>query len=299
MMNATVKELVNAVEERVAPKGYTASFVENKKNNVGVKPGISIRRQGDGMGMVVYVDGYISDIEAGIFSTDKAADEIAEKIEDGDVVAGYSEAKDFAKMVRSKESILTNVRYLLVNKKWNEAELNDCPHKDFLDLAVLYEVRNQNATMSTKITNSIMRIFNITLEELDEAANNNRDSYVSQDVLSMMASLFPISESEIEEMRKKQTDAPQMHVLTNAQKVKGASVLLYPELIEDIAQKENSDLIVIPSNIHEILAVATCGMDKDEISQMVQEVNDQQVDEQERLSDHAYFYKRGSLQVTL
>lgn len=40
------------------------------------------------------------------------------------------------------------------------------------------------------------------------------------------------------------------------------------------------------------------GMNKDDISQMIQEVNSQQVDEQERLSDHAYFYKRGSLQIT-
>lgn len=299
MMNTTVEKLVNAVEKRVAPKGYVVSFAENKKNNVGVKPGIGIRRKDDNTGIVVYVDGYASDIEAGIFSTDKAADEIAERIDDAEVVAGYSEAKDFAKMVKSKESILANVRYSLVNKKWNEAELGNYPHKDFLDLVVLYEVRNQNATMSAKITNDIMQNFGIAFEELDEAANSNRDSYVSQDMFSMMVSMMPFGEEEIEEMRKAQADGPQMYVLTNAQKVKGASALLYPELIEDIAQKEHSDLIVIPSSIHEILMVAACGMGKDEISQMVQEVNAQQVDEQERLSDNAYFYKRGSLQVTM
>ena len=280
MMNTTVEKLVNAVEKRVAPKGYVVSFAENKKNNVGVKPGIGIRRKDDNTGIVVYVDGYASDIEAGIFSTDKAADEIAERIDDAEVVAGYSEAKDFAKMVKSKESILANVRYSLVNKKWNEAELGNYPHKDFLDLVVLYEVRNQNATMSAKITNDIMQNFGIAFEELDEAANSNRDSYVSQDMFSMMVSMMPFGEEEIEEMRKAQADGPQMYVLT-------------------IAQKEHSDLIVIPSSIHEILMVAACGMGKDEISQMVQEVNAQQVDEQERLSDNAYFYKRGSLQVTM
>ena len=45
--------------------------------------------------------------------------------------------------------------------------------------------------------------------------------------------------------------------------------------------------------------VKASGMDKNDISQIVQEINSQQVDEQERLSDHAYFYKRGSLQITL
>ena len=177
--------------------------------------------------------------------------------------------------------------------------MDSYPHKDYLDLAVLYEVRNKNASMSVKITNDIMQNSGITFEELDEAANNNRDSYVAQDMFSMMVSLMPISTEEIEEMRRAQAGASQVYVLTNEWKVNGASVLLYPELIEDIAQKENSDLIVIPSSIHEILMVKASGMNKDDISQMVQEVNSQQVDEQERLSDHAYFYKRGSLRITL
>lgn len=299
MMNATVEKLVKAVEKRMAPKGYAVSLAENKKNNVGIKPGIIIRRRGDSTGMVVYVDGYVSDIEVGILSVDNVADKIAEHIEDEEVATGYSEAVDFAKMLRSKESILENVRYLLVNKKWNEAELDSYPHKDYLDLAVLYEARNKNASMSVKITNDIMQNFGITLEELDEAANNNRDSYVAQDMFGMMVSMMPFGEEEIEEMRKAQANGPQMYVLTNVQKVKGASALLYPELIEDVARKENSDLIVIPSSIHEILMVKASGMDKDDISQIVQEVNSQHVDEQERLSDHAYFYKRGSLQITL
>lgn len=299
MINATVEKLVKAVEKRMAPKGYAVSLAENKKNNVGIKPGIIIRRRGDSTGMVVYVDGYVSDIEVGILSVDNVADKIAEHIEDEEVATGYSEAVDFAKMLRSKESILENVRYLLVNKKWNEAELDSYPHKDYLDLAVLYEARNKNASMSVKITNDIMQNFGITLEELDEAANNNRDSYVAQDMFGMMVSMMPFGEEEIEEMRKAQANGPQMYVLTNVQKVKGASALLYPELIEDVARKENSDLIVIPSSIHEILMVKASGMDKDDISQIVQEVNSQHVDEQERLSDHAYFYKRGSLQITL
>lgn len=299
MMNATVEKLVKAVEKRMAPKGYAVSLAENKKNNVGIKPGIIIRRQGDSTGMVVYVDGYVSDIEVGILGVDNVVDKIAEHIEDEEVATGYSEAVDFAKMLRSKESILENVRYLLVNKKWNEAELDSYPHKDYLDLAVLYEARNKNASMSVKITNDIMQNFGITLEELDEAADNNRDSYVVQDMFGMMVSMMPFGEEEIEEMRKAQANGPQMYVLTNVQKVKGASALLYPELIEDVARKENSDLIVIPSSIHEILMVKASGMDKDDISQIVQEVNSQHVDEQERLSDHAYFYKRGSLQITL
>lgn len=45
MMNATVEKLVKAVEGRVAPKGYVVSFAETKKNNVGDKSGIQIRKK--------------------------------------------------------------------------------------------------------------------------------------------------------------------------------------------------------------------------------------------------------------
>ena len=298
MMNATVEKLVKAVEGRMAPKGYVVSFAETKKNNVGDKSGIQIRKKDSTIGVIVYIDGYIADIKNEMLNVDRAADEIVQQIEDKAVLGGYSDAQEFAKMVKSKESILENVKYLLVNKKWNEADLDSYPHKDYLDLAVLYEVRNKNASMSVKITNDIMQNSGITFEELDEAANNNRDSYVAQDMFSMMVSLMPIRTEEIEEMRRAQAGGPQMYVLTNEWEAKGASALLYPELIEDIAQKENSDLIVIPSSIHEILMVKASGMNKDDISQIIQEVKSQQVDEQERLSDHAYFYKRGSLQIT-
>lgn len=298
MMNATVEKLVKAVEERVAPKGYTVSLTKWKKNNVGDKSGIQIRKKDSTIGVIVYTDRYLVGIENGVLNVDRAADEIAQHIEDKEVAGGYSDVQEFAKAVKSKEGILENVRYSLANKKWNEADLDSYPHKDYLDLVVFYEARNKNASMSVKITNDIMHNFGITFEELDEAANNNRDSYVVKDILSVLASSMPIGTEEIEEMRRAQAGGPQIYVLTNERGVKGASALLYPELIEDIAKRENSDLIVIPSSIHEILVVTCCEMHKDDISQMVQEVNSQHVDEQERLSDHSYFYKRGSMQIT-
>lgn len=63
MMNATVEKLVKAVEGRMAPKGYVVSFAETKKNNVGDKSGIQIRKKDSTIGVIVYIDGYIADIK--------------------------------------------------------------------------------------------------------------------------------------------------------------------------------------------------------------------------------------------
>ena len=106
MMNATVEKLVKAVEGRVAPKGYVVSFAETKKNNVGDKSGIQIRKKDSTIGVIVYIDGYIADIENEMLNVDRAADEIVQQIEDKAVLGGYSDAQEFAKMVKAKKAFL-------------------------------------------------------------------------------------------------------------------------------------------------------------------------------------------------
>ena len=51
------------------------------------------------------------------------------------------------------------------------------------------------------------------------------------------------------------------------------------------------DYYILPSSIHEVLIVpATCGLDRDELKEMVCTVNRDQVAPEDQLSDEVYFY---------
>ena len=75
--------------------------------------------------------------------------------------------------------------------------------------------------------------------------------------------------------------------------------MAYPGVIRNFAETIRKNLYVIPSSIHEFLILpilpGTCIQD---LNAMIHEVNSTQVEEEEILSDHAYFYSRSDKLLT-
>ena len=66
--------------------------------------------------------------------------------------------------------------------------------------------------------------------------------------------------------------------------------MLYGEYFEELAGKLKSDLYIIPSSIHEVIAVPATGLSPDGIIKMVSEVNENEVDDEEILGYSIYKY---------
>lgn len=81
-----------------------------------------------------------------------------------------------------------------------------------------------------------------------------------------------------------------MYVLTNKEKYFGAAGILFcAELFQEVIGKNN--FYILPSSVHELILVKDDeGCDMQGLSAMVRCVNEEQVDREERLSDHAYYY---------
>ena len=83
-----------------------------------------------------------------------------------------------------------------------------------------------------------------------------------------------------------------LYVLTNKARLYGASCILYPNLLDSIADKLTCDFYLIPSSIHEVILVPESGTEDTNLNDMVAEVNHTQVDPKEVLADHVYYYDR-------
>ena len=84
-----------------------------------------------------------------------------------------------------------------------------------------------------------------------------------------------------------------MYILTNRSKRFGAAEILDRKTLQMIADKVGDGFIVLPSSVHETIVLPP----KDEteygrLADMVREVNDTDVDVEERLSYHVYVYSR-------
>ena len=90
-----------------------------------------------------------------------------------------------------------------------------------------------------------------------------------------------------------------MYVISNETRINGAVSMLYETELHELAEKLGSDLYILPSSIHEVIAVSATGGDPEELAQMVEDVNMGQVEIGERLSNQVYHYDKNLRQLTL
>ena len=76
--------------------------------------------------------------------------------------------------------------------------------------------------------------------------------------------------------------------------------MLYENIIKDFADRWESDVIIFPSSIHEVLIMADKKLyDYDALSQMVADINREVVSEEEVLSDFIYIFSRAEEAFTI
>ena len=204
------------------------------------------------------------------------------------------------------------IGYRLINRKNHEAQLQLCPHKDFLDLAKVYVLklteepaRHHLSKVSGKIVfgpefeanemdidNSMLKTWHIALEELDKIAEKNisrlAPSFLCKNVDLLSAMGLDVNGSPFTE-----------YVLTNIDAWDGAATMLYTDDIAKLAEKKASDVYILPSSIHELLLMPYENVDADQLCQMVCEINHSQVADNEILSDNIYQYSRKDKKIHL
>lgn len=88
-------------------------------------------------------------------------------------------------------------------------------------------------------------------------------------------------------------EGPELYVLGVADRLYGASVLGYPEELKRVKLQLGEGFYILPSSVHEVILLAdsrAAGIDPAELQQTVSEINQQQVRENERLSNSVYHF---------
>ena len=84
-----------------------------------------------------------------------------------------------------------------------------------------------------------------------------------------------------------------LYVFTNKMRVLGAAGAFLGSKVKELSKQLESNLFILPSSIHEAILIPDTGkMSVEEFSEMVREINLEQVPEEERLADDIYYYNR-------
>lgn len=188
------------------------------------------------------------------------------------------------------------VYFKLINYEMNKVMLTKIPYIAYLDLAVVFYYRLekgnfQGATML--IHNCNLDVWNIDSRQLLEDAVLNTSRKLPYSFQGMDALIRELAGASNDEEMEFYTGEEIMYVLSNQEKCFGAAALLYPHLLSHISKIFRKNFYVLPSSVHECILVPDQGQySRIELTRMVREVNQSQVEADEILSDQVYYYDR-------
>lgn len=194
--------------------------------------------------------------------------------------------EQFVNFDKAKNRII----YKLINKERNKEFLSNIPSIDFLDLSIifLYYADDANLGYATiTVTNEHLEYWNITSEALYHYAKENTPRLLPSEITSLMDYVKQYTNEDNE------FEVPIL-IITNNQKLHGSSVILYDNILEQISNSLNSDLILIPSSVHEFLALPAKYDSIEWLNQYICEVNETMLHDSEVLSEHYYYYSKNN-----
>lgn len=206
------------------------------------------------------------------------------------------------------EETKDHIVFQLVNTEQNRDMLSHVPHREFQDLSIMYRWivgQDDVSIQSIPVKNVVSQQLGLNEEQLFKLAAENTRRILPPCVKSMndvIREIFvkdgmpeEIADKIIEKMPSDKT----MWVITNAQGINGACSMLYEDKLHALAQQLEDDLYILPSSIHEVIAVPASLGEPNELAQMVAEINMDQVKLEERLSNQVYHYDKDLRKLSL
>lgn len=286
------QQFIEAVERRVKEKikgneTITVYIHTAVKNNGKERKGITVSEKGIHISPTIYLEEYFQQFQEG-----KPIEKIVEKI-----LQLYEEVKCSHPC---EESLLQNYEELkgkfackLIHRGKNEKLLNDIPYVPWMDLAivvfVLLEV-SPYGTATVLVRKEHLEIWGLTEAQLFDEAKKNTPILLPYQFCPMRKLLREICPYAVDEGEEEEES---LYVLSNKLRSFGAASMLYEGILEKVGQKLGENYYILPSSIHEVIVVPESKSPvKQDLEEMVREINETQVEEEEVLSDRVYYFSR-------
>lgn len=269
---------------------------ETVKNNGVVYHAVAVLEKDCNISPNIRLDGYYHSYSEGI-DIAKIAEDIADIYNRSR--KGKIDVSFFTDFRKAKPNILLKV----VGYEKNKERLKNIPHVKFLDLALTFYFNlepeaaiGENA--SIQIENEHLKMWDIDMGKLYDLAMENTQQKLPPRCQNICDIIVDILKQEgiepgtsvLDDFRT-EAEALPMYVVSNRKNYFGASVICYPDVLKKMAQRLHSDLIILPSSVHEIILLPSDGKENvRELNDMIADINLHQVAEDEVLSDHLYYY---------
>lgn len=287
--NVFTDNIVNVLQQRMGHE-YDVKVTKVTKNNDIELTGVVLMKESDNLSPTIYLDGLFEEYQDGAYIEDLAEQII--RLYKEQLPAGRLDMDFF----RNFEQVKDRIFYKLVSYDKNRKMLEKLPYYKWNDLALIFYYAMEEERIgraSITIHHQHLKMWEQSLDTLYAVAQENMKKSMPELLVSMKDLLEETTGLKMGE----DTYLP-MYVLTNQEKVYGAAAMLYSEHMKKLAERWQTDLLILPSSIHEVLLLPDDGQNEYAFyRQMVEEVNTTQVEPEEVLSYSLYRYCREKAEI--
>lgn len=270
-------------------------LVEMVKDNDIKLTSINIVKQGENSCPEVYLDSLYE-----YYTNGKKLDECVADVAD---IRIERDASDLVKLNYWDYSIARkNLMIRMCDPDWNKERLLQTVHTMYGDYAAIYYIRidQDNENFETPaVTPEMLKAWDISKEQLHTdamAADRERNPILCNITEIMDEIVFGVEPKNM--LHEKENIIPgvmenPLYVLTNDDRMNGASLILQEDLLEQIGTVIATDYYVLPSSCHEVMILsAFTELDITAITGMVRDINASVVNPRDRFSDKVQYYSR-------
>lgn len=281
-------KIVELLQEKMGAD-CTVTVTEVLKNNNVSLTGIVVMKESDNVSPTIYLEEPYRQYQDGT-ALQEIVDEIA---------ALYEKHAHNVKLdmdfFREFSLVKNRIYHKVINFEKNRKLLEDVPYFRWHDLAVIFYYAMEEASFgraTIMLHNTHLDMWGQPAEEVYRIARENMRQNMPELLVPMQKLL-----EDVAGIRAGERELP-LYVLTNKSRMFGASAMLYSDKIGELAMQLDTDLLILPSSVHEVLLLPDDRVQEyDFYREMVREVNTTQVDPEEILSFNLYRYDRGKAEI--
>ena len=208
-------------------------------------------------------------------------------------------------------TIKNKIVFQVVNTKENSEMIELCPHRNIMDLSIVYRVIvsvDENGVSGFLITNDIAEAEDLSEKLLFSLAKKNTKKIFPfkseriEETMCRMMKRWGSEERDVETAFPGMEEVPEkerVYVISNEFEFFGANALLYSDVLGKVVKKIGTDCYILPSSVHDLIVLSTdVFSESSKLINLVKETNKEHVKTSDRLSDSIYLYSivDGSLQ---
>ena len=218
-------------------------------------------------------------------------EDVLQKITDAAVTSLSYSAEIDVDALHNYDQMKEHLTIQIIGAENNAEMLAAIPHQMMEDMAVVYrfsfgEVSGGNA--SIVVSNRMMEHYGITQEQLHKDALEAAQKNEPVSVKNMDEIIYELSGGFAGSVDNPQSP---MWIATNESRFNGASVMAYPDFMDQVSEKLEGSFYILPSSTHEVIMIPdSFGMKAQEMKTMVTDINASEVRPDEKLTDNVYHF---------